>query len=504
MKRLNDLRDKWSGSGQSLVEFSLFLPILLFLLIGLVEVGNLLNTKNRVVTASRMGAGYGAANFDGGPWSIIADNMGVAALNTVTETMPLDRNLWDVWSIRALTNGDGSDFVAGTAGFESNHVFGDFAVVASGEWTTTLETQIRNEMLAALQSCDSDGAAPFDCAADLEVVASVPFFDLDTIVGVQFWQWAGLRRVDGLTVMRVDERPGFAGCPILPMTIRLQQYSVYPTDYEGPARVYRTEPAFDELQGPGDPPGPDPVALFPAPEEFDYPEPPKQNKVSDPSPPVYRLAPGFDGTNGVFSSTTFIRNLPGEPLSRAKAGYVYWAREEVDNTPVGNLGWLTWRDESGNTSTPVLAASLDFPGNFTDPVDGYPTGLMDYDQSDDPCPSYPDAVAEGYDGNNCGNGDGRLVTYEWAANSVGNKSANAIHDAMEFYVNNPEVTPFLIIYDETNSPIGDPDDQLTGANLHYRVYEFAKVRVLGYKLSSSNKWVLFEFLGWGDQCMIEQ
>jgi Flp pilus assembly protein TadG len=53
-----------SQRGQGLAEAAIFLPLLVLLLAGLVELSNLLATQNKVSTASRMAAGYGAANFD--------------------------------------------------------------------------------------------------------------------------------------------------------------------------------------------------------------------------------------------------------------------------------------------------------------------------------------------------------------------------------------------------------------------------------------------------------
>ncbi|MGH2537726.1 MAG: TadE/TadG family type IV pilus assembly protein, partial [Candidatus Promineifilaceae bacterium] len=97
--------------GQGLVEVALFLPLLIFLLAGVVEVSNLLITQNKVTTASRLAAGYGATNLDdedrdlivAGNWvsSTTALEMGEAATTAVTETLDLDPNLWDIWSIYA-------------------------------------------------------------------------------------------------------------------------------------------------------------------------------------------------------------------------------------------------------------------------------------------------------------------------------------------------------------------------------------------------------------------
>ena len=86
--------------GQSLVEVALFLPILIFVMAGLVEVSNLLVTQNRVTTASRIAAGFGASSFYDADWADVdpdtlecldgtACDMGRVAINTVTETLDL-------------------------------------------------------------------------------------------------------------------------------------------------------------------------------------------------------------------------------------------------------------------------------------------------------------------------------------------------------------------------------------------------------------------------------
>src|SRR5687768_3793052 len=99
--------------GQSLVEVALFLPILLVMLVGIVEVGNLLVTQNRVTTAARTGAGFGATYYVENDWQGeggTATAMGNVVLNTVTETLVLDPNVWDVWSIYGKVADDQQSF----------------------------------------------------------------------------------------------------------------------------------------------------------------------------------------------------------------------------------------------------------------------------------------------------------------------------------------------------------------------------------------------------------
>ena len=112
--------ETWSKKpqGQSLVETALFLPILIVMLLGIVEVSSLLITQNRIATAARISAGYGATNYNQNDWTSTANNMGIVALNAVTTTMDLSPDLWDIWSIYGRLNSEGTGFAA----FSAEHV----------------------------------------------------------------------------------------------------------------------------------------------------------------------------------------------------------------------------------------------------------------------------------------------------------------------------------------------------------------------------------------------
>jgi hypothetical protein len=472
-------------AGQSLVEVAIFLPILIFILAGLVEVSNLLVTQNKVTTSSRIAAGFGASNFNPDNWDITAQAMGDVNINTITETLELDQDLWDIWAVRIETNAAGDGFRI----FTSTHVYGANQVVTNAEWNAR-QADLQNEVLESLQSeCPTPNLlGVYECAANMEAVASVPSYNLDTILGLPVWQWAGLKETQGLTVMRVGQKPPFRGCPILPITIRLQQWSVYPTDWDPPL-----EEDGIKLQGDlydnhfGAEYGSDPVDRFPAKEEFDYPD----GKKGAPPPPEYTMV---DNTiTNTIKATSYTLNVPGMPLDLARPGHIYWAREVGAS---GNFGWLAWRDEPGYTSEGALETALTYPGNFLDENEGYVNGNMDEAGNldnpgvlDPPCNTDPDS---------CGNGDHWLagshygVAGEWVANSTGNVNASGVRQAMEFYVNNPTVDVFLIIYDFNNGE--------TGENLNYHVWDFAKVKILGWKFTATEKWLIFEFVNWGVDC----
>jgi hypothetical protein len=475
MNRLRRIIRRRKDRGQSLVEIALFLPILIIVLAGLVEVSNLLVTQNRVTTASRIAAGFGAANFSESNWAELdagscvggtACAMGTVAINTVTETLDLSPEVWDVWSINATFDDAGDAFEL----FTHTHAYGIYDVISEVEWTQII-SDVQADMITDLK----DGSADTE---NLSVVASIAYHDIGTILGIPLWQWSGLQTIRGLTVMRVDEIPAFIGCPILPIAIRMDQWSVYPTNWEEMG-------GGSLLNDPGDP-----ILQFPSEDMWEYPS----GNGGDPPAPVYSqlITPAT-----TVVTDEFPRNVPGVRLQNANAGYIYWARD-LNTDPSGNFGWLSWQNDPDANA---LGVSLTAPGDFVDPdpddgnVQGYKGSHMDLGTGAD-CP-FTDT----------GNEDGHLAIMEWVANAPGNMNANVVNTAMQFYVDNN--TPvFLIVFDYTNQGDGpiDPEtgnpvcEENPGSNVLFHVIEFAKVRLIGYQYGGNDKWIVFEFLGWGLEC----
>jgi hypothetical protein len=429
--------------GQSLVEVAIFLPILIAMLAGLVEATNLLLIQNRLTTAARSGAGYGATHFDFDDWPSTAQSIGLVTLNTVTGTLELSEPRWDVWSIRAETTDSGDRFDL----FESNHVYGHNAVVSAEEWAA-LEPRVAGDVLAELQTNGVENAG------GLSVVASLAYFRVRPILGLPIWEWLQLDRLRGLTVMRVHEPEPYTGCSLLPIVVRLNQYSIYPSNWPEGLQM-------DPIRYPADP-----VDLFPAgsgPFAFEYP----------PVPPVYEN----NKTPPALETNRFINNWPGIPLTEAQPGYLYWAREEG---PAGNFGWLSWRPPASSSR---LAESLTYPGDHADPVTGYPGSPADMGTTGDP------------PGADTGNGNGILEIGEWVENSTGNiSSASSIING---YVNTD--TPIqLIVTGATNGK--------TGENANYRVDGFLIARLVGYSFQGNpaSRWILFEFVDWGQGCSVAE
>jgi Flp pilus assembly protein TadG len=78
MKRLFGRR---SRRGQSLVEFALILPIIMFLLLGMVEMGFAINHNSSIVTATRMGARVGASLGNGSSFHHCSDTSGAGTVD---------------------------------------------------------------------------------------------------------------------------------------------------------------------------------------------------------------------------------------------------------------------------------------------------------------------------------------------------------------------------------------------------------------------------------------
>jgi hypothetical protein len=433
--------------GQSLVETALFLPILIFILVGIVEVSTVLITQNRVTTASRVASGYGAVNYDRDNWQGTAESMGLVALNTVTGTMELDPDLWDIWSIYAEVNAEGTDFEE----FEAIHVAGNNNVISTAEWAVR-EAEVRADMLAELQAAgDSSG---------LRTVSSVAYHNQETFLNLPVWQWVGFQTVRGLTVMRVDDPPPFAGCPILPIAVRMVQPSVYPTDW--PRDDDDMRHAMDEGEE---------MFFFPdqsRPQERFY----VPNYINDWETPRYdndnAIAPDLD-------SNTFRRNIPGRLFLNAQPGYIFKARE---GTSAGGFGWLSW---DGAPDRPTLSESLAYnpppPGNF---AEKYPGSDADMGYLNLPA------------GESSGNRNGVLEEFEWLEVATGNMNAVSEDLFMDYVYTGRPVT--LVYYDIHHA---------TGVNTSLRVRGFATVKLLGFKFSGNvnEKYIVFEFVRWANECL---
>jgi hypothetical protein len=219
--------------GQSLTETALFLPIFLLLLAGVVEISNLVITQNRISTAARAAARFGA---NGGE----ASQMWVVALNSVTQTLSFDEALWDIWSIRGAVDGSGSAF----NDWSFEHIYGLSQTV---EFDSVNEAALRQQVLAQL--------AQEGNPAGIEIVGTYVLHDRDAILGLNVIPaLAGMNSIRGLNVMRrvglLDLTPT-AGCDAFPIAveegIRSVTPALYPTGAPG-GTLNRTYQSFLQHQ----------------------------------------------------------------------------------------------------------------------------------------------------------------------------------------------------------------------------------------------------------------
>ena len=319
------IANKLHSKGQSLVETALFLPILIILIGGVVEISNLLVTQNRVTTAARAATGFGAANFKGEQWDepdTWAVSMANVATNNVTNTLDLEPEVWDIYTVKATLNAAGTAFDE----WNAQHAYGSNVVTSAAEWAQ-LETQIQADVIDSL---DQSQAA-------LQVVATVAFHNRNSLLGLNAFNVGELTRVRGLSVMRVSDPTPYAACDAFPIAVSLYNNSIWPMN---------------------DPNIPDGDEEFPFESGQNYGGNgyywPGWSGAPQADPPVYEVG----------NTAQYPRNVPGIPITQAEPGYLYLTKQATESMSSG-FGWLRWiKDTSGGAnSSQALAESLTYPGN---------------------------------------------------------------------------------------------------------------------------------------------
>ena len=186
MEKQNFWQRKMKQKGQSLVEVAVFLPVALIMIAGLVELSLYLITQNRVTTATREAARFGA---NGG------ENAGmvVAALNSVTQTLQFEIDRWDMWTIRGTVNDQANGFDE----FLVVHAYGISQTVTFTETNARVTgSGFQDEVLQELQQdrrTDANGdplcgnppcTFSADDIAGLQFVGMFTSHDVDTILGL--------------------------------------------------------------------------------------------------------------------------------------------------------------------------------------------------------------------------------------------------------------------------------------------------------------------------------
>jgi hypothetical protein len=284
--------------GQSLVEVAIAFPIFLIILAGVVEVSHLGITQNRVSNAARASTRFASQGGEN-------EGIPIVALNSVTQTLELGVDVWDMWAVRGTLDNNGNCCVDNT--WEFTHVYG---ISQTEAFSDVNELAIRQQVEEELQLDDAAGAA------DLRFVGTYVIHDIKSILGIQaIPSLLGYNSVKGLNVMRLygtdyDEAGGCTGFPI----------------------------AVEEGIRSVNPPGANTGNDYPNTNDF-HPTSPK---------PSYAQFQNF--------------NVPNVALEDAQEGYIY----KVQNgSGSGAFGWLVWNNRI-NASANTLANSLTYPGDSRD------------------------------------------------------------------------------------------------------------------------------------------
>ena len=422
--------------GQSLVEVAVFLPVALIIIAGLVEMSLYLVTQNKVTTASREAARFGAnGGEDAGMVSV--------ALSTVTQTLQLEIDRWDMWTVRGKVrarclNGTGGtvtlDFGDLDQDFDVVHSYGISATVAFTDTTTYLYSNaFRQEVLQELSlggvgNCNT----PSNPGADinnLQFVGMYTAHDVDSILGLDVFL-ENVFTVRALQVFRVTSvvsNNQTDGCSAFPLALDEFRRSVNPSVYTLTIT---------------------PTTRYPATNFPTYPQLGQNGHVAD-----HSLA------NQANEGDVFL--LKGE--GRATNNFT-------------SLQWNTDASCAGCTPpTTRLANSWTWPGNSL-------SATLGFHHAND----WTDAS---------------LNIGDMVAISSAPLSDSTVWNSLRSYVDRSR-TIRLILWKEAESgtlPGGGPG----GSNVDYiRVAQFVNVRLLGFNYSNTaaNRWVLVQFVNYDTSC----
>lgn len=234
------MKRKFLGSqrGQSLVEVAVFLPVALIIIAGLVELSLYLVTQNKVNTAAREAARFGA---NGG------ENAGMVsvALSTVTQTLQLEIDRWDMWTVRGKVrarclNGTGGtvtlDFGDNNQDFDVEHSYGISQTVAFTETNTYVYSNaFRQEVLQEL-SLGGVGtcSTPSNPAPDingLQFVGMYSAHDVESILNLDVFLESvfTVRALHVFRVTSVVSNNQTNGCDAFPLALHEDIRSVAPS-----------------------------------------------------------------------------------------------------------------------------------------------------------------------------------------------------------------------------------------------------------------------------------
>jgi len=170
---------------------------------------------------------------------------------------------------------------------------------------------------------------------------------------------------------------------------------------------------------------------------------------------------------------SFVDHIPEVSLLGAKPGYVYNIQNGASS---GGRGWLAWNvcSSSGHD----LADSLTWPGNSNDYT---PSGGL-CSANGEVIDKFPGFMEVG------DNSDKNMNTGDWVAISTGNINTNSVLDALETHIDFNRTLRVVVYDDASFSPAA------------YRIGRFALMRLIGYKMSGGDTFLMAEFIRWDVSC----
>lgn len=223
--------------GQSLVEVAMFMPILLILIVGVVEVSQLVITQNRISTAARNGARFGAqGGEDIGVRNII--------MNTVTQTLDLNNGVWDIFVVRGELDSRGK---LPESSFSYQHIYGSGM---TGAYTTTIASSAWSELrLEIADRLSYPGTDP----AGLKVVGVLILHEVESILGLDILPaLVGSNTVRSFSMMRnsalattVSQTSGCNG--VYPLGVEEGIRSITQADFAGLTINYPSGVAYNDF-----------------------------------------------------------------------------------------------------------------------------------------------------------------------------------------------------------------------------------------------------------------
>lgn len=423
----------FSQKGQSLVEVAIFLPVALIIIAGLVEFSLYLVTQNKVNTAAREAARFGAAGGENA-------GMVTVALNTVTQTLNLEIDRWDMWSVRGRVRAqcvNGSvilDYGVNDQDFTVVHSYGISQTVAFTQTNTyVFSEQFKDDVLDELSQGGVGGCAtpgnPAPNINGLQFVAMFAAHDVQSILGLDTFL-ENVFTVRALHVFRITSvvsNDQTDGCDAFPIALHEELRSVRADGATGYNVALGTNP----------------------------------NQRYPSSLPTY-------------ASLQQDGHLPDHPLKDlAQEGDVFlFIGEGYDQL---NYAWLQWSVcTSGpgcNQGHTRLQESMTWPGNSTNPALGF-------------------HEAGNYDDTELHIGD-RVVYSEAEGSAVSGETAQHI---------DRNRTLRVILWREHGVLEGQGPGN---SDVNYiRVTRFANVRLLGYSFvgQPNERWLLVQFVNYDDSC----